>query len=390
MRYEYAVIGAGRQGVAIAYDLARNGEASRIRIADRELSLAQEAVRRLSTLLPASAGIFEPLVCDAGDASSVRSVLSGTRTTISATPYRFNALLAREAVECGSSFCDLGGNTSVVREELALDAAARRRGVSVVPDCGLAPGLCNHLAAHGVAQLERARSVRLFCGGIPERPVGPLGYKLVFSFEGLVNEYSGFGECLREGRRVDVPALTEQEDVEVAGLGRLEAAVTSGGTSTAPETWRGKLERYEYKTLRWPGHWAILRALFQLGAFERELALPGGERLAPRDTMRALFETSLRFPDVEDLVVLRVEVEGLHRGRSRRLVYDLLDRADRRTGFSAMERSTAFPAALVAYLQARGSVSPGAVPLETSVPAELFFEELAAHDVRVALRESDA
>ncbi len=389
MQYSYTVFGAGRQGVAIAYDLALRGEAFKVVLAEKDVNVVRRAAERLRMLLPDSKCVFEPRTCDVEHASSVRAALNGTTVTISAAPYRFNALLAGTAIDSGSSFCDLGGNTDVVRQELALDGRARARGVSLVPDCGLAPGLSNHLAAHGLATLDSPRSVRIFCGGIPDRPVGPLGYKLVFSFEGLINEYSGFGEYLRDGQRSDVPALTELENVEFASpIGRLEAAVTSGGTSTCATSWRGRLERLEYKTLRWPGHWGVLRALFDLGAFERELVLQSGERIAPRELMRALFEERLAFKDVDDIVVLRVVVEGLHAGRPRTLTYNLLDRRDPRTGFSAMERCTGFPAALVAHLQARKLVAPGAVPLEVSVPAQRFLDELHAHDVRVEFHDS--
>ncbi len=388
MRYSYTVFGAGRQGVALAYDLALRGEAERVILAESDEATVQRAVQRLRTLLPSSSCVFEPLVCEVSNAAQVKQALRGIKVAISAAPYRFNALLAEAAIDNGVSFCDLGGNTDIVRRELALDARARARKVSLVPDCGLAPGLSNHLAAHGVATLEVPRSVRVFCGGIPERPVGPLGYKLVFSFEGLINEYSGVGEYLRGGARVDLPALSEVETVDfLSPFGCLEAAVTSGGTSTCASTWRGRLERYEYKTLRWPGHWAIVRALFELGAFEPELSLRDGRKLEPRALLRALFEERLNFPEVNDWVLLRVIVEGLNKGSKRRLTYDLRDCRDPKTGFSAMERATAFPAALVAHLQARGEVLPGAVPLETSVPAQLYFEELGVHDVKVMLRD---
>ena len=396
MRYSYTVFGAGRQGVALAYDLALRGEARRVVLADQDAAVAQRASERLRSLLPKSKCEFAPMSCDVAPMSrdvalgpSVREALRGSKVAISAAPYRFNALLAEASIDSGVSFCDLGGNTDIVRRELTLDARARAKGVSLVPDCGLAPGLGNHLAAHGVATLEHARSVRIFCGGIPERPVGPLAYKLLFSFEGLINEYSGVGEYLRGGQRVDVPALSEVEElIFPEPIGRLEAAVTSGGTSTCPTSWRGRLERYEYKTLRWPGHWAILRALFGLGAFEPELLLRDGRKIEPRATLRALFEERLAFPEVDDLVLLRVIVDGEQRGSPRRLTYDLRDRRDPLTGFSAMERGTAFPAALVAHLQARGEVPPGAVPLETSVPPRLYFEELALHDVKIDFQDS--
>lgn len=394
MAYTYAIFGAGRQGVALAYDLALRGDAGRILLADVDEAAARAACERLRMLTAASAPrcAFEARRCDVGQAASVRSMLAdltGSRVAISAVPYRFNALLAEWAIDCGASFCDLGGNTDVVRRELALDARARARGVSVVPDCGLAPGLGNHLAAHGIETLEGAQRVRIYCGGLPAMPVGPLAYKLVFSFEGLINEYSGFGEYLRGGQRVDVPALTEIEEVRFpAPFGKLEAAVTSGGTSTCPATWSGRLDRYEYKTLRWPGHWAKLRALFELGAFDLELAARDGRKLEPRALLRELFEQRLAYPDVDDVVLLRVVVEAPNAapGAVGRVTYDWIDRKDPATGFSAMERSTAFPAALVAHLQARGVVAPGASPLERSVPARQYFDELPAHEMRVRRR----
>lgn len=386
--YSYTVLGAGRQGVALAYDLARNGEAERVVLADADEGVAHAAAKRLKRLLPRSRCAFEPRLCDVSKRADARAAMRGSAVTLSAVPYRFNVALAEVAVAARSSFLDLGGNTAVVRAELALHDKAKRARVSVVPDCGLAPGLGNHLAAHGVASLDRPRHVHVRCGGLPERPVGPLKYKLVFNFEGLINEYSGLGEFLRNGKRVDVPTLTELETIDFGDeIGELEAAVTSGGTSTCPQTWRGKLSSYDYKTLRYPGHWAQIRLLFELGAFEQELETASGT-IHPRATTRALFERALDFPDVRDVVILRTTVSGRHRGKAVALVYDVFERHDRKTGFSAMERGTAFPAALVAHLQARGAVAPGARPLEVSVPPLLYFDELAAHDIRVDLRVS--
>jgi lysine 6-dehydrogenase len=386
MTFSYTVLGAGRQGAALAYDLAKNGEASRIVLADSDERVARAAAARLAQLLPKTRCEFTPRRCDVTKATEVCGAIRGSIVTLSAVPYRFNAELAARAIQAKSSFLDLGGNTSVVRAELALHAKAKKAGVSIVPDCGLAPGLGNHLAAHGLAVLDRVEHVHVRCGGLPEEPVGPLAYKLVFNFDGLINEYSGVGEFLRDGKRVDVPALGEIEELDFGKLGILEAAVTSGGTSTCAETWKGKLTTYDYKTLRYPGHWAVIRALFGLGAFEREL-VRDGVRYAPRATLRALFESTLDFPKVRDIVLLRTTVIGKRGRKAVRLQYDVFERHDPKTGFTAMERGTAFPAALVAYLQARGQVAPVARSLEVSVPAVQYFEELPQHDIWVELTE---
>jgi lysine 6-dehydrogenase len=385
MGYRYTVLGAGRQGVALAYDLAKNGEAELVRIVDSDAAVAAHAQRRLRKLLPRTKARFESERCDVGSRREVRAVLQGAHVALSAVPYRYNAQLAAWSVECGASFLDLGGNTAVVREELALHARAKKAGVSVVPDCGLAPGLGNHLAAHGMASMDAPRHVHVRCGGLPEKPVGPLGYKLVFNFRGLWNEYRGEAEFLRGGKCVRVPTLTELESFESAQYGPLEACVTSGGTSTCPQSWEGKLDSFDYKTIRYPGHWAQIRTLFELGFMDEHFTARNGCEFEPLALTQALFEERLAFPSVRDVVLLRVLVRGTHARRPLALQYDYLERHDARTGFTAMERATAFPAALVAHLQARGLVFPGARPLELAVPPLLYFDELAQHGVRVQL-----
>lgn len=386
MGYRYVVFGSGRQGVALAYDLALRGEANAVLLTDYSPQVAQEAVERLQRLLPKRAGCFSARICDVKRPAEVAAALTQADVAISAAPYRYNVDLTEAAVVTGVSFCDLGGNTAVVRAQLAFHEQARRAGVSVVPDCGLAPGLGNLLAAHGVAQLASAAHVHVRCGGLPQERVGPLGYKLLFNFQGLLNEYSGRAEFLREGRRVEVPTLTELEELEFSPpVGRCEAAVTSGGTSTCPETFAGRLQTYDYKTVRYPGHFAIVQALFELGCFDEHVALDDGAFASPVRIMQRLMEERLQFPDVHDLVVLRCTVRGREERGAAQLQYDLLDRHDEATGFTAMERTTAFPTALVAHLQARRLIEPGARPGEVAVPLETFWSELPAHDIRVEL-----
>ena len=389
MSFRYVVLGAGRQGVALAYDLAKNCEAGSVVLADADEKAAKRALKRLRKLLKGSKVELEARECDAAKRKSVLRAIEGCDVTLSAVPYKLNVELAKWAVEARSSFLDLGGNTAVVKAELKLDRQAAKAGVSIVPDCGLAPGLGNHLAAHGVASMDAPEHVHVRCGGLPEVPVGPLGYKLLFNFYGLWNEYRGFGECLRDGERARVPTLTEPELVDFgAPLGVLEAAVTSGGTSTCPDTWLGRLRTYDYKTLRYPGHWEKIRTLFELGFMDETFEAPDGEEFEPVQLTQHLFEKHLVFEGVRDIAVLRATVIGRHAGAPQTRRYDYFERHDEATGFTAMERGTAFPSALVAHLQARELVPPGARPLEVSVPAEQYFDELPLHDVHVKLTVS--
>jgi len=390
MPFNYVILGTGRQGVAIAYDLAKNCEAASVTLADVNPEAANNASSRLTKLLPSATCQFIPVKCDVANSNDVANAIKGADVVVSAVPYRFNVELTDAAIAAGTSSCDLGGNTGIVREQLRRDKAAVSAGVSIIPDCGLAPGLGNHLAAHGIASLDEPEHVHIRCGGLPEKPVGPLGYKLLFNIEGLINEYSGHGEFLRDGRLAKIQTLTEIEEIEFPlPIGKCEAAVTSGGTSTCPDTYLGRLRTYDYKTIRYPGHFAIMRAMMELGFFKDEVKLRDGTTFNPGVISRWLLEDRLDFPDVRDIVLLRVTVEGRHQGRERTLQYDLCDRHDEKTGFSAMERTTGFPTALVAYMQARGLTTPGARPLEVAVPAKQFFDELPLHDINVNVQIKD-
>ncbi len=202
----------------------------------------------------------------------------------------------------------------------------------------------------------------------------------MFNVGGLTNEYTGRAVVIRNGKITELPAFTEPEEVEFPlPVGRCEAFLTSGGTSTAPWTFEGKLETYDYKTVRYRGHYEKVRCLIDLGFLDTEPVLAGGHAIAPRELTHALFERGLSFPDDPDLVVLRVECTGDGpNGGEAPAGYriDILDFQDPATGFTAMERTTAFPAAIVTYLQASGAVPAGAHPLETAVPAERFLSLL--------------
>ena len=387
MGYIYAILGAGRQGLALTYDLAANCQAERIILVDCDEGVVQRGVKRIEGLLAGKHCELTGQRCDVAHPDEVAATVAGANVVISAVPYRFNLALTDAALAAGASFCDLGGNTGVVREQLDRHEQAVNAGVSIVPDCGLAPGLGNILAAHGIEQLDEPEAAHVRCGGLPERPVGPLGYKLVFNFQGLINEYSGRGEFLRDGEQVQIPTLTELEQIEFPEpLGSCEAAITSGGTSTCANTFHGKLKTYDYKTVRYPGHFAIIRAIFELGCFDEQVTLANGETIEPKPLLRKLMEDRLAYPAVRDLVVLRVTVSGKHQGQPRTLQYDLFDHHDELTGFTAMERTTAFPTTLVAYMQARKLIAPGGRPLESALPLGQYVDELAQHDIRIEMK----
>lgn len=373
------ILGAGRMGLGAAYDLAHNSaDVQAATVADIDLERARAVV---STVGSAK---LTPALVDVSDAAQVVALMRGHDAVISCVTYYHNLQLARAAIEARVSFCDLGGNNAVVASELALDAEARAAGINIIPDCGLAPGMVSVLAAHGAARFDELEAIHIRVGGLPQTPRPPLNYQIVFSVEGLINEYVERARVIRGGQIVEVESLTEIEALEFpAPYGRMEAFQTSGGTSTLPDTFHGRLQELDYKTIRYPGHCEGFKLLVDLGLAASEEIDVDGVGVRPR---RLLGEMLLRrLPaDEPDVVLVRLAFRGRVAGRDTRLRYDIIDHFDARTGLSAMMRTTAFPASIVAQMMARKETTErGARPQEIVVPPDKFVAALAARDIHI-------
>jgi lysine 6-dehydrogenase len=374
------VLGAGRMGLGAAYDLAHNSEGVElVTVADVDEGRARAVAETLRD------GRVRAAQVDVEDRARVVGLMRGHDAVLSCVTYFHNLQLARAAVEARTHFCDLGGNNAVVDAELALDEEARAVGVNVVPDCGLAPGMVSVLAAHGAARFEELDEIRIRVGGLPQSPKPPLDYQIVFSVEGLINEYVERARVIRGGELVEVVSLTELESLDFPEpYGRMEAFQTSGGTSTLPETFLGRVKELDYKTIRYPGHCERFKLLIDLGLASGEEVEAGGARVSPRKLLGELLNRRLP-ADEPDLVFIRLEFAGrLMEGSAKRLRYDIIDRFDPRTGLSAMQRTTAFPASLVAQMMARGETTRrGAVPQERCIPPDAFVAALARRDIDI-------
>jgi lysine 6-dehydrogenase len=359
------------QGVAAAYDFGRFGEAERIVLADANPKVSTAAAARLNKLLQTT--IFSSTQLDAKDETQVARLLKGVNVCLSAVPYHFNAALARIAVTAGCHFCDLGGNTDVVFEQHKLDDAAKKAGVTIAPDCGLAPGMANILAAFGIQKLKRPQRAKIYVGGLPQNPKPPLGYSLFFNIEGLTNEYFGQSHILRNGNVTMVETFSELEELTFPEpVGKCEAFITYGGTSTCPWTFAGTLDEYFEKTVRYPGHYDKMKAIYDLGLLDLQPVQVDDMNVVPRKVFHAAAGPRLVSNDPKDVVVLRVVVEG----ENEKMVMELMDFYDDRTGFTAMQRTTGFGAAIVAIMLAKGEIPSGSVRLEEVVDAKKYIDEM--------------
>lgn len=378
--YSYIILGAGRQGTAAAYDLARFGEAGRITLADIDAAVARKAAQRVNQLVEKT--ITQPLHLDVTDISALEAALQGHQVALSAVPYYYNLAITQACLKTGVNLNDMGGHTGVIREQLALDAEAKAAGISIVPDCGMGPGLITHMAAYAMDLLDEPREVYIYDGGLPQNPTPPWNYQSTFHINGLTNEMDGQAFFIRNGEVVPVDTLTESEWIDFPPLGRLEAEVTSGGLSTSPWTFQPRLQTYENRTLRFPGHFEWLRAFKALGLFSEEPIQIGQQTVIPRQVYHALLAPHITAEEIQDICVIRVIGKGHKEGKEATVTIDLIDKFEPETGFTAMERLTGWHCAIMMGFQARGIIPPGGVPMEIAVPAADLMAEIARRGIQ--------
>ena len=373
------VLGAGLQGCACAYDLLQQPAVRQVTLADL----------RPDTLPPFLAGDWKgrlrPVRLDVTDLAAVQETMRGHAAVMSAIPYYYNGPMARAAVEAGCHFSDLGGNTEIVFEQKKLHEQALAKGVSVIPDCGLAPGMVNILAAEGIRRLDRAEQVRIYVGGLPQSPEPPLNYQIVYSLEGALDYYTTPSWVLRGAKPVQVDALSEVEPVEFpAPVGTLEAFHTGGGISTLPFAYEGKVEVMEYKTLRYPGHVAVMRPIRELGLLGIKPLEVKGQTVVPRDVFIAAVHPKLHKPQGRDLVALQVQVSGQKGGRPHVVRFRLIDYFDAEHGISAMMRTTGYSLSVTGQMQADGRITEKGVRTpDEAVPFRAYVDELGRRGIRI-------
>jgi len=377
------VLGAGLQGSACAFDLLQNPDV-------REVRLADLSVEHLPPFLaPYSGPRLIPTRLDVRAREAVLALMRQSDAVMSAIPYYFNFPLAQLAVEAGVHFCDLGGNTEIVFQQKGLNADAAAKGVTVVPDCGVAPGMVNVLAQYGISQLDSVDAVRMFVGGLPQKPQPPLNYQIVYSLEGVLDYYTTLSWVLRDGKRTQIRALSERELVHFGKpVGDLEAFHTAGGLSTMPFRYEGKIPTMEYKTLRYPGHAHIMEAIRELGLLSLDPVDVKGTKVVPRDVVVATIGPKLKKPEGHDLVALRVIVSGKKNGAPRTLSWELVDEYDDRHGISAMMRTTGYSLSITGQMQAQGEIKPAGVHTpDECVPPQRYIDELGKRGIRIATRD---
>ena len=380
------VLGAGSIGASVVRELcARTGEVEQVQVCDTR----SQALQRLHEQVDADQ-FLRSFQVDVRDTGVLSQIVKGSDCVISCVPAEFNPELAELCLDVGVHFCDLGGDDALVGQQLALDERAREKGVWIVPNCGLAPGLVNVVCLHGIDRLDRAEAAHLRVGDVPLHPEPPFNFRVSWSAERILSDYTNPAQLIEDGQVVEAEALSREEVIEFEEpFGRMEAFCTQGGLSTLTDTLAGHVEALDHKTIRWPGHAHQMRFVIGLGlAEERKIGVR--THLTYRDLLVRRMRKRLG-GDYEDAVLMRVLLRGEQDGRPTTLVYEMVERYDPATQQTAMMRCTAVPTVVAALFLAReGTVSGGGADVpEQVIPRDQFLGEVADRGLNIQNERHD-
>ena len=357
------VLGSGLMGSVISWDLARSKGVDEVVVADIDPD-------RLSSLRRRAGGRkLSVEVVDLTDRAKTARFIRGFDVLASALPHGVVNLVDVAAVEDGAKMVDIAFEDA----QMKLDGEARKRGSLLIPGCGLAPGLGGIILAHAVRNLAGADEGHILVGGIPENPVGPFDYKLVFSIVGLLREYVEEARVFRGGKLVKVMPFSKVEKVRFPKpIGTLEAFCTDGLASLVYTM--KDMRILDEKTLRWPGHVKKMNLLMESGFFSREKVRVAGAEVSPLEVSYAVLGKKLSEGDPHDITVMRVTAKS-HR---REVVYDMVDRYDEDNEVTSMGKTTGYTASIVAQMVGSGEIKgKGVIPPETAVQGRLVERLLA-------------
>ncbi len=381
---KYLIIGSGRMAMGAVNDLLNLNSISEIHISDQ----ADQALIEMKNKFNDDRLILHK--ADAKNREQMISLMNKVDGILGAASYEYNYDLTQWAIETGCHFVDLGGNYLVVERQFKLNQKAREAGVGVIPDCGLAPGMVSVVAAHAIKQLDEVEDLSIRVGGLPVEPKTPLKYMLIFSVKGLINEYIEDAIILQNGAIKSTESMTGIESLEFpAPYGSLEAFYTSGGASTLPYTYEGKIKNLDYKTIRYPGHCHLLKAMIDLGFVEPTKMIIQKQKISRREIFERLLEETLSL-EGEDVALIRVSAKGKKEGMPITYVYQAIEYGDKKNNLTAMMRTTAYPAIIALEMLVEGRIKDrGVLRQEISIPPDLFLDELEKRNIKFEINEKE-
>lgn len=389
----YVVFGTGRMGRAVAWHLVNDASTDTVRLADTSSSALQALAAELD-------GFHHKIslhqIADMSEAE-LSNLLHGSDVCVATCGYQSYVKITEACIKAHCGMVDLGGNRDVVDEQKSFHEAAALAGVTIIPDCGLAPGMIGILGMLAFQQVEHQGfaniAVNMRVGGLPMNPgtrsENPLQYLLTWSPDGLINEYEIPADELRDGELLKSTALSGCENVQIQtpwkGKTEFEAFVTGGGSSNLPFLLKDRALNVNYKTLRYRGHCEIMRGIQRLGFFSNDFKVNG---TGLREVLTQALQQNLTSSDGDDLVIARAGARGTLPGkRPAMALYEIFCAKDISKNFSAMAQTTGYSAAIVAQLIAEKTVKLcGVVDGELAVPGEEFVARLQKTGIKVQIK----
>ena len=371
------VLGCGNIGSAAAQDFTESTIPVQVVVADKSETRAKNVAERIG------GKNVSWIKLDATNHTQLIGTLKDFEIVMGFLPANFGYRLAEACIIAGKNLVDV---SYMPENPLTLNDEAAKADVTIVPDCGLAPGISNILVGHAAGKLDKVRTVHIMVGGLPQKRLHPLGYVITWSPESLIDEYTRKARIVRGGKLAKVEALSGVEQIFFPGLGELEAFYTDGLRNLV-DTFSDVEEMWE-KTLRYPGHAEKVKLLKSLGFFDEEKVDVEGLSVSPRKLTVKLFEQRLWKPKVRDVVALKVDVSGVKNGKEVCYSYRLLDYYDKKGGFTAMARTTAYTASIIAQLVLKKAIKEkGVIPPErigmNRLLFERFLEELGRRGIKI-------
>jgi lysine 6-dehydrogenase len=376
------ILGSGLMGPAAAYNGMADPDVSQVVVCDVDGGQLDRCRAKLAGL--AGAAKLSTVRLDLEDRAAAVALMSGFDAAVAALPNSMSLLALEVALQAGTPLVDLARPDAAHLPALRREAEAAGR--CIILGCGVEPGLTEIMALYLARKLDRVDELHIKCGGIPEQPTPPLGYKIVFGGRRLPLRESD-GLLVRDGQLEPVARYSGVEPVTFPGVGECEA----WHEGFVP--WLLELPELEHlrigtqKTVRWPGYAAKVTILKEMGLLSQEPVDVEGVQVAPKQLLDAVLYPRVRLAEDErDITVFRVEAVGEKAGRPRKYRVEMVDRYDEATGFTSMARTTAFTGAIVARMIGRGNLQAnGALSPEKVITGPLFdrlVAELAAVGVR--------
>lgn len=387
------VLGVGRQGSAALWDLVESEDVTDIIAADIDINRLDTWVGKLKDL-DSRVEKIDAVKVDTRDENGLRNLLKKVDVVSDCLDWTHTFSVARLCIEEGVHHVDLWARD----ETYALDEKAKDAGITIVPNCGLDPGINNVMMGYGASKLDKVESITEYCGGIPQRGTPaydtPLHYGLTWSFAGVIEEVVMPGTIVKDGKEVKLSVMDKLSNPEIVAfpepVGQAEAwfgqpydkkLIERLGLKDVKEAWK--------KTVRWPGWCDTWKMLIKLNLLSEDQLEIGDKNVVPKEVFTQLGSKYLDY-DIEagdrDLAVERLDLEGMNGNERVRYSYSLVDFYDEKKGLTAMQRTTAFPNSIVTQMigrgdiKERGVIDPGLIGWNHG-SASTFFRELKRRNI---------